>query len=305
MVSWLPPQYPPDSYTVSYSCQLLCGSTSSSGSNNVPNGPATSHTISSLSPGSNCTVSVTAKFGTNTSNTIISSTITTSAGIRKSVEVWQYFYSLLFISNLVSLDAPQGLSSATVESRSLTVVWGTVPCPDQRGPITGYRLRYSNGTFIVNTTGEGSRQHVLTGLTPFTSYSVQVAAVNAGGTGPYSDPALTVETLQDGEWCGLHLVHSQSVCSCTVPAGPVSDLSATPGVVQLTISWSPPLDLNGHVIMYQINYSTGVVFNTSATQHTLRDLPPNTVVVFSVRAYTIIGPGEIVTDQASTTSVRK
>ena len=95
------------------------------------------------------------------------------------------------------------------------------------------------------------------------------------------------------------------MCSCTVPAGPVSDLSATPGVVQLTISWSPPLDLNGHVIMYQINYSTGVVFNTSATQHTLRDLPPNTVVVFSVRAYTIIGPGEIVTDQASTTSVRK
>ena len=79
------------------------------------------------------------------------------------------------------------------------MVWGTVPCPDQRGPITEYRLRYSNGTSIVNTTGEESRQHVLTGLTPFTSYSVQVAAVNAGGTGPYSDPALTVETLQDGE----------------------------------------------------------------------------------------------------------
>ena len=51
----------------------------------------------------------------------------------------------------------------------------------------------------MNTTGEGSRQNVLTGLTPFTSYSVQVAADNAGGTGPYSDPALTVKTLQDGE----------------------------------------------------------------------------------------------------------
>ena len=81
--------------------------------------------------------------------------------------------------------APEGPTSTSVESRSLTVQWGIVPCPDQRGPITGYRLRYSNGTSIVNTTGEGSRQHVLTGLTPFTSYSVQVAAVNAGGTGPY------------------------------------------------------------------------------------------------------------------------
>ena len=79
-------------------------------------------------------------------------------------------------------------------------MWGTVPCPDQRGAITGYKLRYSNRTsIVVDITGEGSRQRMLTGLTPFTSYSVQVAAVNAGGTGPYSDPALTVETLQDGE----------------------------------------------------------------------------------------------------------
>ena len=86
-----------------------------------------------------------------------------------------------------------------MKSRSLILLWGIVPCPHQGGPITGYRLRYSNGTSIVNTTGEGSRQHALTGLTPFTSYSVQVAAVNDEGTGPYSDPALIVETLQDGE----------------------------------------------------------------------------------------------------------
>ena len=52
---------------------------------------------------------------------------------------------------------------------------------------------------MVDINEQESGQHVLTGLTPFTSYSVQVAAVNAGGTGPYSDPALTVETLQDGE----------------------------------------------------------------------------------------------------------
>ena len=77
--------------------------------------------------------------------------------------------------------------------------WGTVPCPEQRGPITGYRLRY--GTSIMNIDGtdeQTDRQHMLTGLTPFTSYSVQVAADNAGGTGPYST-ALTVETLQDSE----------------------------------------------------------------------------------------------------------
>ena len=105
----------------------------------------------------------------------------------------------LHVSSPAPTGAPGGLTSTSVESRSLSVVWGTVPCPHQRGPITGYRLHYSNGTSIVNTTGEENRQHVLTGLTPFTSYSVQVAAVNDKGTGPYSDPALTIETLQDGE----------------------------------------------------------------------------------------------------------
>ena len=109
----------------------------------------------------------------------------------------------LFVSVYLSI-APVGapgtlVQNSSVKNRSFTVVWGTVPCPDQRGPITGYRLRYSNGTSIVDTPEEESRQHVLTGLTPFTSYSVQVAAVNAGGTGPYSDPALTVVTLQDSE----------------------------------------------------------------------------------------------------------
>ena len=101
---------------------------------------------------------------------------------------------------IVPTGAPAWLNSTSVETRSLSVVWDTVPCTHQGGPITGYRLRYSNGTSIVNTTGEGNRQHMLTELTPFTcSYSMEMAAVNDGGTGLYSDPALTVETLQNGE----------------------------------------------------------------------------------------------------------
>ena len=92
------------------------------------------------------------------------------------------------------------------------------------------------------------------------------------------------------------------MCSCTVP-GPVSDLSATPGVVQLTISWTAPSEPNGVITMYQVTHnSTGVLnyTNTSATQLTLRDLHPNTAVEYSVRAYTIIGPGENVSSIAST-----
>ena len=84
----------------------------------------------------------------------------------------------------------------------------------------------------------------------------------------------------------------------------MSDLSATSGVVQLTISWSPPSEPNGVIIAYEVYSNSSGYTNTSATQLTLRDLSPNTVVTYSVRAYTIIGPGENETDQAST-SVRE
>ena len=90
--------------------------------------------------------------------------------------------------------------------------------------------------------------------------------------------------------------------------GPVSDLSATPGVVQLTISWTAPSEPNGVITMYQVTHnSTGVLnyTNTSATQLTLRDLPPNTAVEYSVRAYTIIGPGEPVSNITSTNDIRE
>ena len=94
---------------------------------------------------------------------------------------------------------------------------------------------------------------------------------------------------------------------CTVP-GSVFGLSATPEVVQLQILWSPPSESNGVIIVYEVCSNINGVFsytNTSATQHKLRDLPPNTVVTFSVRAYTIIGPGKYVTGQATTGHIRE
>ena len=95
----------------------------------------------------------------------------------------------------------------------------------------------------------------------------------------------------------------------TVP-GPVFSLSATPAMTQLTVSWSPPSEPNGVIIVYELHFSLSneiclcssstATVNTSATQHTLRGLPPNAVVTFSVRAYTIIGPGEYMIGRAST-----
>ena len=80
MVSWMQPPYSPSRYTVSYSCQLLCNSSSSTqGSVNVT---TTTHTLSSLPPGSSCTISVVAVYdGIGMSNTVSSTTNTTTQGI--------------------------------------------------------------------------------------------------------------------------------------------------------------------------------------------------------------------------------
>ena len=197
MISWTAPQFStPDNYSVSVACSRLCDNAPTAlGMQVISGGGATtSYTVTGLNPGNLCDLRVLAAVGSISRQSDIAITSTLAAGMNIDVLL---LHSLSFSLSLAPTGAPGTLTNTSVEKRSLTVVWGTVPCPDQRGHITGYRLHYNS--VMVEISGQLNTQHVLTGLTPFTSYSVQVAAVNAGGTGPYSDPALTVETLQDGE----------------------------------------------------------------------------------------------------------
>ena len=108
------------------------------------------------------------------------------------------------------------------------------------------------------------------------------------------------------------IIRSLAICKdliCAVP-GPVSGLSTTPEVLQLTILWNLPSEPNGRITAYQIRYRIGEdreinSIDTSATRHTLEGFKPNTVATFSITAYTIEGPGENVTFQTSTGSVRE
>ena len=76
---------------------------------------------------------------------------------------------------------------------SITVQWGDVPCIDRNGNIIGYSVRYRvNGssdplqTTLIND--PSTRQTEIPGLNSSTTYSIQIAATNSNGTGPYSDP---------------------------------------------------------------------------------------------------------------------
>ena len=97
---------------------------------------------------------------------------------------------------------------ATVEnSFSITVQWNapSSPCSAMNGLITSYSIRYTiqpNGIPQTPLQRDGL-EITLTGLTPFTEYSIEVAAVNENGdVGVYSEP----EVVMTPEACMLILL---------------------------------------------------------------------------------------------------
>ena len=70
----------------------------------------------------------------------------------------------------------------------MIVSWGEVPCNGRNGPITGYYLIYtnitSNTSYTVNITGGNDRMYTLTGLIPYTNYTVSIIPYNYDMTGP-------------------------------------------------------------------------------------------------------------------------
>ena len=91
------------------------------------------------------------------------------------------------------------MSVSEVTSSSITVQWGPVDCADRNGDITGYSVQYgevgSGSTQTMPVSGGSATEATISGLMPFTTYSIQVAAETSVGTGPYSD-AITNKTRQ-------------------------------------------------------------------------------------------------------------
>ena len=93
--------------------------------------------------------------------------------------------------------APRSVTATVVSSTVITVQWdGLDPCRHVNGLIVLYRVQYTEvASGVVQRKDEAGEWNVmnaetsLTGLTPSTSYSIHVAAVNEeGDVGLYSDP---------------------------------------------------------------------------------------------------------------------
>ena len=180
----------------------------------------------------------------------------------------------------------------------MNVSWNEVPCIGQNGPITGYLLYYTNTAFndTVNITGGDNRQDILTGLTPYTNYTVTIRAYNDAGIGPTSNEIIQ-QTVESGKYT-LIIIFNISLFFYLVP-DVVSDLQlVSVGIDTISISWNIPTIPNGIITVYEIRYresnNNGLynLTNTTNNQYSIEGLLPNTNYTIGVRAYTSIGPGD-------------
>ena len=101
---------------------------------------------------------------------------------------------------------PSNFIVSVINSTSIFVQWDIInPCSATNGLITSYSIRYTiqpNGVPQTTLQRDGL-EITLTELTPFTEYSIEVAAVNVNDdVGVYSEP----EVVMTPEACMLILL---------------------------------------------------------------------------------------------------
>ena len=91
-------------------------------------------------------------------------------------------------------------------------------------------------------------------LEPFTSYSLNLAAISEYGTGPHSEEVV-VKTFEDGK-------HNTAECAkCVkfddenlVPSPPLNVSVHVISPEKVLIVWDPPQHRNGIITQYQVTY---------------------------------------------------
>ena len=160
---------------------------------------------------------------------------------------------------------PENVSIKAVHISTITIRWdGPSRCRHVNGHIDEFRVQYSaepNGTTHMAVVDVNFRKHILvfganitlTGLSPYSNYSIQVAAVNLGGyVGVYSDPILA-QTAEDGKLITKVYLSIFLILSFSPAPGPVV-ITALPSFFNITITWKEPAVPNGIITHYEVYY---------------------------------------------------
>ncbi|XP_060808751.1 neogenin [Amyelois transitella] len=182
---------------------------------------------------------------------------------------------------------PLNVTAIASGANSILVRWEPPPARSQRGALTGYKLRYRAAARrkpFVLTTPADRRRAELRGLDTATTYQIRVCAMNANGSGPFSE-WVTASTQQ------------QQLDESRVPGKP-PPLSTRAGRDWISVWWSDE-GLSPEVVVrsYWLGWGLGVPDEQqrqlSQHQHSsvIRGLESNSEYVISLRAANALGPG--------------
>lgn len=166
--------------------------------------------------------------------------------------------------------APANLAVSNVTSTSALLRWDA--STDNVG-VTGYKI-YRGSTLAASTNGS-TLTYTLAGLTPSTSYSYSVRAVDAAGNQSASSNVVTFTTLPpqpDKE----------------PPAAPSSLTASAITSSSVTLTWNASMDNIG-VAGYRIYNGTALAGTTSGLNYTVSGLQPETSYTFTVVAFDAAG----------------
>src|SRR5437879_3313675 len=198
-------------------------------------------------------------------------------------------------SNATPPSAPTNLSATAVSSSQINLIW-TAPANNGGSPITGYMIERSTDggatwSTIVPNTGTAATTYSNTGLSPSTTYTYRVSAINGIGT---SSPSNTASATTSG-------------VSATPPSAP-QNLQATGGTSSVTLSWQAPGNNGGSPItnykIYRSSSSGTEGFLTTVgnvTSYTDSGLASGHTYFYKITAVNAIGTSHQSNEASATT----
>lgn len=207
----------------------------------------------------------------------------------------------------VPLEAPMDVGVVLINSTTIKVTWAPIEKETVRGHLLGYKIHYtrtgSKGHhrgrrarelegMVVNTE-PNEQKKVISDLRPFSRYSLEVAVYNKKGEGPHSE-ALSFETPEG------------------VPGPPLTLTLDSPSETEMTLRWTPPVQPNGVLVGYLLQYQeitetddspmqVEIIDGSAVTHFTLKNLDRDSHYRFYLRGRTAAGDGVPIMVKGATT----
>ncbi|VVD05408.1 unnamed protein product [Leptidea sinapis] len=186
---------------------------------------------------------------------------------------------------------PANLTARPLSHTSIQVRWDAPPPRTHGGPLTGYKIRYraagaTRRRADTLTTPADVRRADLTNLEPSATYQIRICAINANGSGPFS------------EWVSARTAGVERA-ETSVPDLP-PPLTARAGRDWISVWWSGGGGGGSGARGWWLGWGLGVPDEHSRelprdkTSYVIRGLESNSEYVISLRASNALGLGPAV-----------